>query len=51
MLEQAYDNKLTGEECILLENDKWVRLKEIFNYRFIKEAIHKVQFLPIMISQ
>ena len=44
MLEQAFDKDLTGEECILLGDDKWVRVREIFNFKFIKEAISRVLF-------
>ena len=42
MLEHAYDNTITGEECILLSDDKNVPLDEILNYCFIDDAIRKV---------
>ena len=42
MLEHAFDNILTGEECILLSDDKHVQSSEIFNYLFIDDAIKKV---------
>lgn len=42
MFENALDLEITDDSCILLENDKWVRIKELIKYPFIKLAIEKV---------
>ena len=42
MFESALDLEITDDSCILLENDKWVRIKELIKYPFIKLAIEKV---------
>ena len=42
MFEGALDLEITDDSCVLLENDKWVRLKELIKYPFIELAIEKV---------
>jgi len=41
MFEGALDLEITDDSCVLLENDKWVRLKELIKYPFIELAIEK----------
>ena len=42
MFEGALDLEITDDSCVLLENDKWVRIKELIKYPFIDLAIEKV---------
>lgn len=42
MFEEALDLEITDNTSILLENDKWIRIKELIKYPFIKLAIEKV---------
>ena len=33
---------MTGDECIIVEDGKWIRLKHVFESQFLHNAIAKV---------
>lgn len=42
LVERAIGKKMTGDECIIIEEGKWIRLQSLFESKFIGNAIAKV---------
>ena len=42
LFDEAFERELTGDECIMMEENQWIRLKTIFKSNFIREAVVKV---------
>ena len=42
LAERAIGKPMTGDECIIMEEGKWIRLRHIFESKFLHNAVAKV---------
>lgn len=50
LIERAMGRKISGDECIRLDDGRWIKMENVFKYRYFQRAIDKVKSCPSSLS-
>ena len=50
LIESAMGRKISGDECIRLDDGRWIKMENVLKYRYFHRAIEKVKSSPSSLS-